>query len=88
MLNDIHCDEVTAGFGRTGKMFAVEHENIKPDFTCVSKGITGGYVPLVVTATNEIYNALGKYGEFKTFSGILVPQIRLQSLPQIKFLTY
>jgi adenosylmethionine-8-amino-7-oxononanoate transaminase len=63
------CDEVATGFGRTGKMFAIEHENIKPDFMCLSKGITGGYIPLAVTAvTNDIYNAfLGKYEEFKTF---------------------
>jgi adenosylmethionine-8-amino-7-oxononanoate transaminase len=63
------CDEVATGFGRTGKMFAVEHEDVKPDFMCLSKGITGGYLPLAVTATaDEIYNAfLGKYEEFKTF---------------------
>jgi adenosylmethionine-8-amino-7-oxononanoate aminotransferase len=50
-------------------MFAIEHEGIKPDFICLSKGITGGYLPLAVTAaTDEIYNAfLGKYEEFKTF---------------------
>jgi adenosylmethionine-8-amino-7-oxononanoate transaminase len=63
------CDEVATGFGRTGKMFAVEHEDVKSDFMCLSKGITGGYLPLAVTATtNDIYNAfLGKYEEFKTF---------------------
>lgn len=63
------CDEVATGFGRSGKMFAVENEGVKPDFICLSKGITGGYLPLAVTATtNEIYNAfLGKYEEFKTF---------------------
>jgi adenosylmethionine-8-amino-7-oxononanoate aminotransferase len=63
------CDEVATGFGRTGRMFAVEHENIKPDFLCLSKGITGGYLPLAITTTtNKIYNAfLGKYEEFKTF---------------------
>jgi adenosylmethionine-8-amino-7-oxononanoate aminotransferase len=63
------CDEVATGFGRTGKMFAVEHEKISPDFICLSKGITGGYIPLAITATtNEIYNAfLGKYEELKTF---------------------
>ncbi|MDR2425688.1 MAG: adenosylmethionine--8-amino-7-oxononanoate transaminase [Endomicrobium sp.] len=63
------CDEVATGFARSGKMFAVEHEDVKPDFICLSKGITGGYLPFAVTATtNEIYNAfLGKYEDFKTF---------------------
>ncbi len=62
-------DEVATGFGRTGKMFACEHENVVPDIMALSKGITGGYLPLAVTlATEKIYEAfLAEYKEFKTF---------------------
>jgi adenosylmethionine---8-amino-7-oxononanoate aminotransferase len=62
-------DEVAVGFGRTGRMFACEHEKVVPDFLCLSKGITGGYMPLAATlATDEIWKAfLGTYAESKTF---------------------
>ncbi len=63
------CDEVATGFGRTGKMFAVNHESVTPDIMAVAKGITGGYLPLAATLVKEkIYEAfLGDYGEFKAF---------------------
>ena len=62
-------DEVATGFGKTGKMFACGHEDVKPDIMTVAKGISGGYLPLAATlTTDEIYNGfLGEYKDFKTF---------------------
>ncbi len=52
------CDEVLTGFGRTGRMFACEHENITPDMMCLSKGLTAGYMPLGATlATDRIFES-------------------------------
>jgi adenosylmethionine-8-amino-7-oxononanoate aminotransferase len=62
-------DEVATGFGKTGNMFACEEERISPDFMCVAKGITGGYLPLAATiSTEEVFNGfLGQFDEFRTF---------------------
>jgi len=62
-------DEVAVGFGRTGKMFACQHEDVTPDILCLAKGISGGYLPLAATVTTEKIFAgfLGEAIENKTF---------------------
>jgi len=61
-------DEVMTGFGRTGKMFACQHEDVVPDFIALAKGLTGGTMPLAATLTTErVFEAfLGDYAEMKT----------------------
>ncbi len=63
------CDEVATGFGRTGTMFAVEQEGVRPDVMTVAKGIAGGYLPLAATLTTEHVFAsfLGPFESRRTF---------------------
>jgi adenosylmethionine-8-amino-7-oxononanoate aminotransferase len=62
-------DEVAVGFGRTGTMFACSQEDVAPDFLCLAKGLTGGYLPLAATlTTDEVYAAfLGPASAGRTF---------------------
>jgi adenosylmethionine-8-amino-7-oxononanoate aminotransferase len=68
---DVHliADEVAVGFGRTGTMFACDQEQVSPDFLCLAKGLTGGYLPVAATlTTTDVWNAfLGTYAESKSF---------------------
>ncbi|HLO79714.1 MAG TPA: adenosylmethionine--8-amino-7-oxononanoate transaminase [Chitinophagaceae bacterium] len=61
-------DEVMTGFGRTGKLFASEYMEQKPDIICLSKGLTGGSLPLsITTCTQKIYDAFVQDDKLKTF---------------------
>ncbi len=69
---DVHLilDEIATGFLRTGRMFACNHSDIAPDIMCVSKGLTGGYMPMAITiTTDKIYNAF--YDDYITYKAFM-----------------
>lgn len=88
------CDEVATGLGRTGKMWACDHDGVTPDILCVAKGLSGGYLPVAATlATQDVFNAfVGPWEEGTqffhghTFSGnalgCAVSRVSLQLLQQ------